>query len=90
MTKNKDLLIYGAAAAAALFLLSKKKTVDGITGHPEYYKRQLEKIADPGGYIFSPKIKITSDNGSTNYLNINSDTIAVLNAWYKKNKRNIR
>jgi len=89
MVKNKDLILYGAIAAG-LYLLTKSKSLNGIGSHPEYYGRQMERLADPGGYIYAPKIRLTSDTGSTNVLNLNSDTMSVLNAWFKRNKKNIR
>jgi hypothetical protein len=83
--KNKNLMYLGVAVAAYL-LLSKKESVAGIEGM-DYYTRQLENIDASNEY--GVKIKITDAAGnSTNFINLNKDSVAALKNWLKKNNKN--
>lgn len=52
-----------------------------------YYKRQIEQIqpADEHGY----KLQISSSAGSTNWINLNLDSIEALETFLSEVKRNL-
>ena len=83
--KDKNLMYLGLATLAYL-LLSKKESVAGIEGL-DYYTRQLENIDTSNEY--GVKIKITDGAGnSTNFINLNKDSVVALKNWLKKNNKN--
>lgn len=47
-----------------------------------YYQRQLDKVNTTGQY--APSIKICSDTGNTNYLDLNSESILDVIEWLAK------
>jgi hypothetical protein len=83
--KDKNLMYLGVATIAYL-LLSKKASVAGIEGL-DFYTRQLENIDT--GNEYGVKIRITDGAGnSTNFINLNKDSVSALKNWLKTNSKN--
>lgn len=46
----------------------------------QYYKEQLHNLLT----LANIKVKFTSDNGSTNWLNVNKDSVEVIKDYFDK------
>lgn len=89
MAKNNTLKYVGIAAAvyAGFYLLKKQKQVKGLNG---YYDNQLEQIDTDDPYGVKIKISQGGSSYSTNYLNLNSESVDTLIKWLKKNKKKFK
>lgn len=91
MAKKNNILLYTAVAGAAYLIYLKSKNTDkNLTGINGYYDNQLDQIDADDPYGVKIKISQGGSNYSTNYLNLNSESVETLIKWLRKNKKKFK